>query len=760
MSSNYNNENTDTWVQWIEEGIAKGYINHHDYNEFKNIQHIGFGSFGSVYRTTWESSDTVVALKSFHKYIMKEIVNEIKLLHEVNFHANIIQFFGITKRKNNVDNTRDSNYLLILEYADSGTLNNYLKDNFNKLDWNIKLRFAIQISDAVSCMHRKNIIHRDLHSDNILVHQNIIKIADFGLSRRLADVSTQKDFLGMVPYIDPQYFKPQSNNNHYKANKESDVYSVGVLLWEITSGRKPFGSYSDQFQKLALMLEISNGKREIPIPDTPIDYINIYTRCWQDNPNDRPDMQQVFSDLKLINNDSNAKSSENISITIEDNNKMQIDEISTDLINLNDNEVVINELLSLHKDSVRKGFHTEVKINLIKRHIILKNKNENEIFNYILDNKDIPQNIFLLAIFYQHGIGTEKNEIKAFELCKESADKGNVVSIDKLGCCYLYGIGIEKNEIKAFELYKEAADKGYVTSINNLGHCYRHGMGTEKNEIKAFELYNFAAKKGHINSINSLGYCYHYGIGTEKNETKAFELYNITAEKGNIDSIHQLGYCYQHGIGTEKNEIKAFELYNVAAIKGHISSIHQLGYCYHYGIGTEKNEIKAFELYNIAAEKGDIDSIHQLGYCYQNRIGTEKNEIKAFELYNVAAEKGHMNSINSLGYCYQNGIGTEKNEIKVFELYNVAAEKGHISSINNLGYCYYYGIGTEKNEIKAFELYNIAAKKGNIDSIHQLGYCYQYGIGTEKNETKAFELYNIAAEKGHVSSINNLRHYY
>ena len=59
----------------------------------------------------------------------------------------------------------DSNYLLILEYANSGTLRNYLKDNFSRLDWNIKLQFAIQIADAVSCIHQKNIIHRDLVSN-------------------------------------------------------------------------------------------------------------------------------------------------------------------------------------------------------------------------------------------------------------------------------------------------------------------------------------------------------------------------------------------------------------------------------------------------------------------------------------------------------------------------------------------------------------------------------------------------------------------
>jgi serine/threonine protein kinase len=64
----------------------------------------------------------------------------------------------------------DLSYSLIFEYADSGTLRNYLKDNFKKLDWNIKLQFAIQIADAVLCMHQKDIIHRDLASILFVIH--------------------------------------------------------------------------------------------------------------------------------------------------------------------------------------------------------------------------------------------------------------------------------------------------------------------------------------------------------------------------------------------------------------------------------------------------------------------------------------------------------------------------------------------------------------------------------------------------------------
>ncbi|CAB4388341.1 unnamed protein product [Rhizophagus irregularis] len=298
MTTSNNNKNDDTdnkWIQWIKNGIADEFISYHDYNEFQNIKRIGSGGFGNVYRANWESSNTVVALKTLinGNNDAKEIVNEIKLMKKVDFHANIIQFFGITSNTSIVD----PSYLFVLEYADSGTLKNYLKDNFNKLDWNIKLKFAVQIADAVSCIHKKEIIHNDLHSDNILVHQNVIKLADFGLSCRAGVSNSVKDVFGKIPYIDPQRFRKCTSNY----DKKSDVYSVGVLLWEISSGQKPFESFDNHDNQLALMYYILDGNREVPIVGTPDDYINIYTRCWQYNPDDRPDMHRVFSDLTKVN---------------------------------------------------------------------------------------------------------------------------------------------------------------------------------------------------------------------------------------------------------------------------------------------------------------------------------------------------------------------------------------------------------------------------------------------------------------------------
>ena len=91
-SSKTNNNNADGWVQWIEDGISREYINYHDYGKFQNVKQIGFGAFSKVYQATWGSSNTVVAIKSFEssKFIMKEIVNEVLKLITVNYACRIM----------------------------------------------------------------------------------------------------------------------------------------------------------------------------------------------------------------------------------------------------------------------------------------------------------------------------------------------------------------------------------------------------------------------------------------------------------------------------------------------------------------------------------------------------------------------------------------------------------------------------------------------------------------------------------------------
>ena len=104
-----------------------------------------------------------------------------------------------------------------------------------------------------------------------MVHQETIKLTDFGLSCNIleSEITSSHKFVGVIPYFDPQRF-----NEKYEPNKKSDIYSVGILLWELTSGKPPFSDLN--ISRNTLMFSISQGTREKPIPNTPDEYVNLY----------------------------------------------------------------------------------------------------------------------------------------------------------------------------------------------------------------------------------------------------------------------------------------------------------------------------------------------------------------------------------------------------------------------------------------------------------------------------------------------------
>src|SRR2546430_2666700 len=98
-------------------------------------------------------------------------------------------------------------------------------------------------------------------------------IADLGLSKQLSTESNSNSKVyGMPAYIEPQYYK----DDHYVRDKRSDIYSLGVLLWELTSGCPPFPTIPSQ----TLSYKIAIGFRETPVIDTPSAYEKLYKKCW------------------------------------------------------------------------------------------------------------------------------------------------------------------------------------------------------------------------------------------------------------------------------------------------------------------------------------------------------------------------------------------------------------------------------------------------------------------------------------------------
>ncbi|GBC08651.1 hypothetical protein RclHR1_00830002 [Rhizophagus clarus] len=276
----------------MEQHTKEENIKYYSYNEFINTDF----SVNKIHKANWKQDGKLVALKSFslNNVIIKEIVNEIKIQREADFNNVMIKLYGITK-------TDTDEHLLVVEYAGS-TLRNYLEKNFLSLNWKDKCELAIQLSGAVKFLHERGIVHKDLHSISILVQKNSIRLADSGLSKRIMDAS--ETWLDTIPYTDPQGFQrfdieeiTSDAVQKFELNEKSDVYSVGVLLWELSSGKKPF---SGKEYGLFLAKEIIQGLREAIVKGTPEKYHTLYERCWNGNANKRPKIQEVVTTLKSM----------------------------------------------------------------------------------------------------------------------------------------------------------------------------------------------------------------------------------------------------------------------------------------------------------------------------------------------------------------------------------------------------------------------------------------------------------------------------
>ena len=177
----------------------------------------------------------------------------------------------------------DGNYAMVLN-RNEGNLRDYLRNNHSKLTLKNRIIILEGLCYSLYDIHEKDFIHCDLHSGNILMQVGGCFITDLGLCGPVDDESSGKIY-GIVPYIAPEILQGGKNT------KESDIYSVGMLMWEIFAGHPPF---DDKAHGPGLILKICEGLRPQILPNMPDDYSQMMQKCWDMDPSKRPTIRELW----------------------------------------------------------------------------------------------------------------------------------------------------------------------------------------------------------------------------------------------------------------------------------------------------------------------------------------------------------------------------------------------------------------------------------------------------------------------------------
>jgi serine/threonine protein kinase len=218
----------------------------------------------------------------------------------------INKYYGITQHP------ITQNFMIIMEYHKLGDLTHYIADNFFDISWYNKLNILQDIIHGLKNIHNANIIHKDYHSGNIFIKKDDqcrseIKAitGDLGLSAiEQSDNNDNDEIYGIIPFVAPEVLQGQ------KYTKASDIYSIGMIMWELMIGRRPFWNQSHDTE---LIIEICDGLRPPISTNAPKDYTKLMKECWHSDPNKRPTAAEMYDEIEIIwINESNGNNSTKI----------------------------------------------------------------------------------------------------------------------------------------------------------------------------------------------------------------------------------------------------------------------------------------------------------------------------------------------------------------------------------------------------------------------------------------------------------------
>ncbi len=256
---------------------------------------LGTGGYGSVYKAKLKTHGTHVAVKILKPgEILDEAEREDEIFrHEVQIlkalrHPNVVQFIGAS--------TARPNLCIVTEFVKLGSLWDVLRRKDIEINWPRIQSIAIDICAGLTYIHSMKMVHRDLKSQNVLINDGSFtaKLSDFGVSRVKRSDSTTMTAKGTSQWMAPEMIRRD------KYTEKTDVYSLGVTLWELLSRDKPYGDYRGWDLERAI---IHDGLRPTIPPYegvVPSEYVELFKECWCHDQDKRPDLNIVIERLRVL----------------------------------------------------------------------------------------------------------------------------------------------------------------------------------------------------------------------------------------------------------------------------------------------------------------------------------------------------------------------------------------------------------------------------------------------------------------------------
>ncbi|RHZ79128.1 hypothetical protein Glove_151g88 [Diversispora epigaea] len=276
-----------------------------NYDQFENIEYLTEGGCATIYTATWKAGryhkwnpeKQILERSGDQKVVLKRLNNSNS--NNIHWFQEVTLSFTLDSSSNKLavcrGLTKDPithDYMLVLKHYNTD-LRQFLKNNHHSLSLLKKYIIIGKITNSLFKIHAKRIMHRDLHSGNILYNASNLRwyISDLGLSGPVNKPSNS--IYGNLPYVAPEVYCGKCYT------EKSDIYSIGILMWEVITGKIPYGDH-DYENNSHLALAIASGYRPKIYKHIPLEYANLMKQCWDADPDNRPDTRILKKTMRSL----------------------------------------------------------------------------------------------------------------------------------------------------------------------------------------------------------------------------------------------------------------------------------------------------------------------------------------------------------------------------------------------------------------------------------------------------------------------------